>query len=160
MEQWMQFCIYHFHEVEFAKIQTLYQILRKLSIMKASYKVSFVRYGILYPFENLIQRLVIDNKSWSTSFNFWGFLNIESYTTPRGVTLSNKISIQKIFYFFFTILKQLNIHLNWSCLSKKLTFIKSIYIGQRNFMFFSIPKSIRNKKNINPFQFDFLSFLF
>ena len=105
MEQWMRFCTYHVHEVEFAKIQTSYKFWKKWSIMKVSNKVPLVRYWIPYSFENLIQSLVIDDKSWNTSFNFRGFLNIESCISLRRVALANKIFIQKILIYFFTILK-------------------------------------------------------
>ena len=73
--------------------------------MKASNKVSIERYWIPYPFENLMQKFVINNKSRGTLFNFRRFFNIENGTTPRRVTLSNKNFIKQIFYFLFTILK-------------------------------------------------------
>ena len=96
MPKWNSKCSFvfvFFMKLNLPKSKFYIKFWENWSIMKMSYKVSLVRYRIPYPFENLTQRLVINNNSRSTSFNFRRLLNIENCTTPRRLALSNKIFI-------------------------------------------------------------------
>ena len=101
MPKWNSKCSFvfvFFMKLNLPKSKFYIKFWENWSIMKMSYKVSLVRYRIPYPFESLTQRLVINNNSRSTSFNFQRLLNIESCTTPRRLALSNKSFISSLQY--------------------------------------------------------------